>query len=211
MCLIEDRFCRKGICCAENNQSHMSYRCAKKFSGSNFNQAVIGKILFFFFFKKLPQISHFHTKCMHVFFKYNWNFQTNCFYLVNSMAVAQRNTLFFNFASCELLSGVCFCRCSSCVHCAVLELTGLLLSYLISVILIYHCFSSLYQNLRVIIVVTQSSTKIIKLFINTHEHAMLYIRAFQLKSTAGRTPISRVIRRAAWSKIKLCIIGLQVF
>ena len=30
--------------------------------------------------------------------------------------------------------------------------------------------------------------------------SMLYFRAFQLKSFAGRTPVSRVVRRAAWSK-----------
>ena len=29
-----------------------------------------------------------------------------------------------------------------------------------------------------------------------------YYRAFQLKSTAGRTPVSRVIRPAAWIKNK---------
>ena len=29
----------------------------------------------------------------------------------------------------------------------------------------------------------------------------VYTRAFQLKSTAGRTPINVFIRRAAWSKI----------
>ena len=33
-------------------------------------------------------------------------------------------------------------------------------------------------------------------------YCILYIRAFQLKSTAGRTPISQVIRRAARNKIK---------
>ena len=36
----------------------------------------------------------------------------------------------------------------------------------------------------------------------------LYSRAFQVKSTPGRTPISRVIRQAAWSKIRGII---QVF
>ena len=32
--------------------------------------------------------------------------------------------------------------------------------------------------------------------------ATTYTRAFQLKSTAGRTPVSQVLKRAAWSKIR---------
>ena len=44
------------MCCAADNHNYMCHTCAKEFSDSNFNEAVIDKISNF---QKLPQISHF--------------------------------------------------------------------------------------------------------------------------------------------------------
>ena len=45
------------MCCAADYPNYKCHTCAKEFLDSNFNQAVIDKILNF---TKLPQIPHIH-------------------------------------------------------------------------------------------------------------------------------------------------------
>ena len=46
------------MCCAADNHNDLCHICAKEFLDSNFNQAVIDQVSFFF--TKLPQISHIY-------------------------------------------------------------------------------------------------------------------------------------------------------
>ena len=58
--LAKSLFDRNETGCADDKCNYMSNMCAKEFSDSNFNSAVIGKISIFF--KKLSQISRINKK-----------------------------------------------------------------------------------------------------------------------------------------------------
>ena len=98
--LTKNQFGRNKICCAEDNSKHMSKMiCVKK--NSQIRTLIKRSLATYWFFKKLPQISHIHKS--HNFSSIIPILQTNCFYLDKFHGNSMRRILFFNFASCEPL------------------------------------------------------------------------------------------------------------
>ena len=86
------------MCCTADNHDYMCHTCAKEFSDSNFNKAVIDKILNFH--EIAPNSTYSHKSW---FFKYICNFLDQLLLPYKFHGRDMSGILLFIFASCEPL------------------------------------------------------------------------------------------------------------
>ena len=96
--LTENRLRKNETWGAADNYNYMCHICVKGFLDSNFNQAVIDKILIF---HKIAPHSTFSQKSY--FFKYKWNFLDKLLLPYKFYGRDMKGKYFFIFASCDLL------------------------------------------------------------------------------------------------------------
>ena len=84
--------------CGEDNYNYMSHICAEGFLDSNFNEAVIDKILNFH--EIAPNFTHSQKSFL---VEYNWNFLDQLLLPYKIYGRDMLGIYFFIFASCELL------------------------------------------------------------------------------------------------------------
>ena len=107
------------MCCAADNHNYICHKCAKEFSDSNFNQAVIDKISNFLEIAPNSTYSQISK-----FFKYNCIFLDQLLHPYKFHGRDMSGILFFIFASCEPLTLFSLSRWN-CVNLPLLAWLGI--------------------------------------------------------------------------------------